>query len=145
METPLHGSEVVVVEDDLNIARLVRHALGREGAHVRHVASVAEARQMEQPWDLVLFDRNLPDGDGIELCREIRPRNPHGYIVILTSDASSAAKLGGLRLRRGRLRDEAVPRRRAAARVRAGLRIVALQKALLASNRSSRRCRTPIR
>ena len=135
METPLHGSEVVVVEDDLSVARLIRHALGREGARVRHASSVAEARQaLDQPWDLVLLDRRLPDGDGIELCREIRPRKPHGYIVMLTGDTTAEAKLAGFGcgaddyVTKPFLIDELV------ARVRAGLRIVALQKALLASN-----------
>jgi diguanylate cyclase (GGDEF)-like protein len=135
METPLHGSEVIVVEDDLSVARLIRYALSREGAHTRHAATVAEARrQLAQPWDLILLDRRLPDGDGIELCREIRSRNEHGYIVILTGDATAEAKLAGFGcgaddyVTKPFLVDELV------ARVRAGLRIVALQKALLASN-----------
>jgi len=135
METSLNGSEVVVVEDDLSVARLIRYALGREGARVRHAGSVAEGRKtLAQPWDLVLLDRRLPDGDGIELCREIRPHNAHGYIVILTGDATAEAKLAGFGcgaddyVTKPFLIDELV------ARVRAGLRIVALQKALLASN-----------
>jgi len=135
METSLNGSEVVVVEDDLSVARLIRYALGREGARVRHASSVAEGREtLARPWDLVLLDRRLPDGDGIELCREVRPRNAHGYIIILTGDATAEAKLAGFGcgaddyVTKPFLIDELV------ARVRAGLRIVALQKALLASN-----------
>jgi two-component system, cell cycle response regulator len=135
MEMTMNGSEVVVVEDDLSIARLIRHALSREGAHVRHAASVAEARrELDEPWDLILLDRRLPDGDGIELCREVRPRNEHGYIIILTGDATAEAKLAGFGcgaddyVTKPFLVDELV------ARVRAGLRIVTLQKALLASN-----------
>jgi two-component system cell cycle response regulator len=131
----MDGSEVVVVEDDLSVVRLIRYALAREGAHVRHAASIAEARrELEGRWDVVLLDRRLPDGDGIELCREVRPRNPHGYIVILTGDSTSEAKLAGFGcgaddyVTKPFLVDELV------ARVRAGLRIVALQKALLASN-----------
>ena len=135
METLMNGSEVVVVEDDLSIARLIRFVLSREGVRIRHAASVAEARRaLEHDWDLILLDRRLPDGDGIELCRDIRPQNPHGYIVIITSDASADAKLAGFGcgaddyVTKPFLVDELV------ARVRAGLRIVSLQKALLASN-----------
>ena len=131
----MNGSEVIVVEDDLSVARLIRFALGREGARVHHAASIAEARVLlAQPWDLVLLDRRLPDGDGIELCREVRPRNAHGYIVIITGDATSEAKLAGFGcgaddyVTKPFLIDELV------ARVRAGLRIVSLQKALLTSN-----------
>jgi two-component system cell cycle response regulator len=135
MEMTMNGSEVVVVEDDLSVARLIRHALGREGAHVRHAASVAEARRtLDQPWDLILLDRRLPDGDGIDLCREVRPRNEHAYIIILTGDSTAEAKLAGF----GCGADDYVTKPffvdELVARVRAGLRIVTLQKALLASN-----------
>ena len=131
----MNGSEVVVVEDDLSVARLIRFALGREGARVRHAGSVAEARPtLAESWDLVLLDRRLPDGDGIEFCREVRASNAHSYIVILTGDTTAEAKLAGFGcgaddyVTKPFLIDELV------ARVRAGLRIVALQKALLASN-----------
>jgi diguanylate cyclase (GGDEF)-like protein len=135
MEMTMNGSEVVVVEDDLSIARLIRYTLSREGCHVRHAATVAEGRvALREPWDLILLDRRLPDGDGIELCREVRPRNEHAYIIILTGDNTAEAKLAGFGcgaddyVTKPFLIDELV------ARVRAGLRIVTLQKALLTSN-----------
>jgi diguanylate cyclase (GGDEF)-like protein len=135
METTMNGSEVVVVEDDLSVVRLIRYALAREGAHVRHAGSVSEARNtLAEPWDLILLDRRLPDGDGIELCREVRPRNEHAYIIIITGDATAEAKMAGFGcgaddyVTKPFLIDELV------ARVRAGLRIVTLQKALLTTN-----------
>jgi diguanylate cyclase (GGDEF)-like protein len=129
--------EVIVIEDDASVARLVSLTLRRDG-HVVHEAGSIDAGKAllaERSWDIVVLDRNLPDGDGIELCRELRMANEHGYILILTGESSAAAKLAGF----GCGADDYVTKPFAIdellARVRAGARIVDLQKALMASNR----------
>ena len=125
--------QVVLVEDDTNVAKLVQLGLRKENLTIRHAASIAEARQFLQggEWDILLLDRRLPDGDGVELCSEVRPQNPHGYILMLTGDDTSEAKLAGF----GCGADDYVTKpfhmEELVARVRAGLRIVGLQKQLL--------------
>jgi diguanylate cyclase (GGDEF)-like protein len=136
MESDMSDSQVVVVEDDPSVAVLIQRTLQREGLTVDVAATIAEARvRLSRPWELLLLDRRLPDGDGVELCHEIRPHHPHAYIVMLTGESSAEAKLAGF----GCGADDYVTKPFAidelVARVRAGLRIVALQKALLTSNK----------
>jgi len=131
----MNDSQVVVVEDDPNVAALISRSLEREGLAVDSAASIVAARErLARPWDLVLLDRRLPDGDGIELCREVRPRNPYSAIIIITGESTKEAKLAGF----GCGADDFVTKPFAieelVARVRAGLRIVELQKRLLATN-----------
>jgi diguanylate cyclase (GGDEF)-like protein len=129
-------SQVIVVEDDENVAHLIMRALRKEGFGVEGAGSLTEARErLSRPWDLVLLDRRLPDGDGIELCTELRAQNPHSYILILTGENTKEAKLAGF----GCGADDYVTKPFAIeelmARVRAGVRIVELQKQLLTTNR----------
>jgi two-component system KDP operon response regulator KdpE len=68
-------STVLVVEDDLRIRHFVRLALERDGHRVAEATCVAEARRALQnvPPDLLVLDLGLPDGDGADFIREIRP------------------------------------------------------------------------
>jgi two-component system KDP operon response regulator KdpE len=68
-------STVLLIEDDLRIRHFVRLALERDGHLVSEATCVAEARlalQQRAP-DLLVLDLGLPDGDGAEFIREIRP------------------------------------------------------------------------
>src|SRR5882724_8244165 len=66
--------KIFVVEDDTDIARLVRHHLEVAGYRVRSYSSthtvLADAIK-ERP-ALLLLDIMVPGGDGIELCRQVR-------------------------------------------------------------------------
>ncbi|MCU1347208.1 MAG: diguanylate cyclase [Acidobacteria bacterium] len=130
--------EILLVEDDSSILRLLRFQLERAGFSLRTAMTVDEGRsRLKEPscCDLILLDRRLPDGDGLTLCNEIRSRSPHAYILMLTGETSDAAKLEGF----GCGADDYVTKpfqvQELLARIRAGLRIVELQKALLESNR----------
>lgn len=124
---------IAVVEDDLPVSLMLTRQLERAGWAVITAASVSEARTLlaSVSWDVALLDRHLPDGDGIELCRELRIASPHAYLMMLTGDDSEAAKLAGFD--RGvddyMIKPVAMPE--LLARIRAGLRIVALQKQLI--------------
>jgi two-component system, cell cycle response regulator len=128
---------VVLIEDDPNVSLMLARHLERAGCSVRTAGSVQEARQSlrESEWDLVLVDRGLPDGDGIALCEEIRAAQAHGYIMILTGAASDADKMRGFESGADDYVTKPFNIEELIARVRAGLRIVDLQKALFASNR----------
>ena len=133
----MRGPEVIVVEDDRSVARLVASGLRREGYSVHCAEALSLARELiaANEWDILLLDRRLPDGDGVNFCYEIRGKNPHGYIILLTGDATQESKLAGFDCGADDYVTKPFQMDELLARVRAGRRIVELQKALLASNR----------
>jgi two-component system, cell cycle response regulator len=133
----MRGPEVVVVEDDPSVAKLVELSLKREGYSVRRAASLSAAHDLidTSDWDILLLDRRLPDGDGVNFCHDIREKNPHGYIILLTGDSTTESKLEGFDCGADDYVTKPFQMDELLARVRAGRRIVELQRALLASNR----------
>ncbi len=85
--TVVEPSSILVVEDDPSVADVLVTALARRGHHVA-IAPTARAtreRLASTSPDLMLLDLGLPDGDGVELCRELRLwfRNP---ILVITAE-----------------------------------------------------------
>lgn len=71
---PVAQSQILVLEDDPDTSRLLQHSLRRHGfapTVVENVGDCREALNRLQP-DLIVSDLNLPDGDGLDLLREIR-------------------------------------------------------------------------
>src|ERR1700749_4291758 len=93
--------KIFVVEDDVDIARLVRHHLEVAGYRVRSYSSthsVLSDALKERP-SLMLLDIMVPGGDGIELCRQIRQSGQTlgGIpVVFLTARTSEADRIRGL-------------------------------------------------
>ena len=75
---------VLVVEDDREIRALMQSSLAVEGFEVQTAVSVSEARALLQHAlpDVVVLDLGLPDGDGIELVRELRKRHSLPVLVV---------------------------------------------------------------
>src|SRR5215212_4750603 len=87
---------IIVVEDHPDVSFMLSRQLKREGYAVRAASTIAEARELaREPWDLAILDRTLPDGDGVDLCRELRGAAPHAYLVMFTGASSDEAKLEG--------------------------------------------------
>ncbi len=81
---------VLLVDDHAVVREGIRLLLSACPARTRVVgeaSTIAEARQhlATTPVDVALLDVMLPDGDGIQLCREIRQVHPETACVILTS------------------------------------------------------------
>jgi DNA-binding response OmpR family regulator len=91
------SGSVLLVEDEENLASLVRAYLEKEGYDVISVTSGAEAlRAVEgQPVRLVVLDLNLPDMDGLDVCRQIRTRSSVP-VVMLTARDEEPDRLAGL-------------------------------------------------
>src|SRR6266568_6110467 len=75
------GPSVLVVEDDPGIATQLVRGLTRGGYRVDHVMTGGEALARTDP-DVVLLDLELPDGDGVQVCRRLRERSATAIIVV---------------------------------------------------------------
>jgi two-component system KDP operon response regulator KdpE len=75
---------ILVVEDDREIRALMQSSLSVEGFEVRTAVSLSEATALfrHDPPDVIVLDLGLPDGDGVELVREVRKRHPLPIIVV---------------------------------------------------------------
>jgi two-component system cell cycle response regulator len=123
---------IILVEDDANVSLMLTRHLERSGCTVQVASTIARARELVRgPWDLMILDRNLPDGEGTDFCREVRAADPPAYIVMLTALDSDAAKLEGFACGADDYITKPAQMEELLARVRAGLRIVTLQKRLL--------------
>ena len=75
------GTSVLVVEDDASIAAQLVKGLTRGGYRVDHVMTGQGALQWGEP-DVVLLDLELPDLDGVQVCRILRERTDAAIIVV---------------------------------------------------------------
>jgi DNA-binding response OmpR family regulator len=94
-------AQILVVEDQAATAALILEVLGAEGYDAQTVDTLAKARARlkKSPPELMILDRNLPDGDGVDLLAEIRGDQKLGAmpIIILTAQKDVADKVAGLR------------------------------------------------
>jgi two-component system response regulator RegX3 len=90
---------VLFVEDERSITEPFSRALAREGFEpvVAHTVADAMARFEEAEPDIVLLDISLPDGDGRDVCRELRRRSDVP-IIMLTARGTEIDKIVGLEL-----------------------------------------------
>ncbi len=75
------STSVLVVEDDPGIATQLVRGLSRGGYRVDHVMTGSEALAWGDP-DVVLLDLELPDVDGVNVCRQLRERSSAAIIVV---------------------------------------------------------------
>jgi DNA-binding response OmpR family regulator len=89
----------VIVDDDADIRALIAELLRQSGFEVTEAASgtdgIAAVRELEP--DVVTLDLNLPDLDGIEVCRRIREITD-AYVVMLTARPDEIDRLMGLEI-----------------------------------------------
>ena len=91
------SAKVLLIEDERQIRRFVRVALEEEGCQVIEAGTMAEGLALagaERP-DLIVLDLGLPDGNGVDLIRDVR-----GWadtpIVILSARAQENDKIDAL-------------------------------------------------
>lgn len=88
---------ILVVDDHGEVRRLLQTALGRDGHVVRAAANLAGARAIlaESEVDLVVLDLALPDGEGLDLCRELRQAGAGVPILVLTAQSQVSRRVEG--------------------------------------------------
>ncbi len=83
----MSGPNILLVDDDEVLSQVLRRVLSRDGYTVVQAASVAQAlaAAREQPLSLGLIDLRLPDGDGVELARQLEQQVGHFPLILMTA------------------------------------------------------------
>ena len=84
---------LLLVDDDARLVAMVKDYLGAAGYEVETAGSLAAGRSKLAggSYDALVLDLMLPDGDGLDLCRELRsnPRTRHLPLLMLTARGSN--------------------------------------------------------
>jgi two-component system OmpR family response regulator len=89
---------VLVVEDEVKMAGLLRRGLEEEGYGVDVASDGREAEWMglENPYDAVVLDVMLPDTDGLDVCRKLREAGCWSPVLVLTARDAVPDRVAGL-------------------------------------------------
>ena len=118
---------VLVVEDEQDIAALIKHALERSGEMQASIVGSGDAALRavaEHPPDVIILDLHLPAVGGTEVCRILRSRPATAQIpiIMLTARSTESDRVAGLELGADDYVTKPFSLRELAARVRAVLR-----------------------
>jgi DNA-binding response OmpR family regulator len=116
----MSNGRILVVEDERLTRRLLTFLLGARGFDVEAVAagSDALAAAAQRRPDLVLLDMNLPDADGLDVCRALRGLFEHVPILIVTADDTAGARSRALQAGANEFMDKHFDAEELTARVR---------------------------
>ena len=89
---------VLVVEDEVKMARAIRRGLEQEGYAVDTATDGSEGwfQASENPYDAIVLDVMLPGLDGFEVCRRLRAAGRWAPVLMLTARDAVADRIGGL-------------------------------------------------
>ncbi len=92
--------KILVVEDDTLLNKTLCYNLTLSGHTVDAALSVVSAQGLfeKQEYDLIVLDINLPDGNGFDLCREIKARQENAAIIFLTANDMESDMIKGFEL-----------------------------------------------
>lgn len=80
-------SKILLVEDDNSLAIGIMYTFKEEGFECLHAPTAKRARELfNDSYDIVVMDVELPDGNGYELCREIRNKSDVPMIFLTSYD-----------------------------------------------------------
>ncbi len=124
MPKPMHKPHILVVDDDPEIGKLLGRYLESQGFRCSLAASrrAFEAKLADSEVDLVVLDVMLPDGSGLDICRETKERNPSIAIILLTALKEDVDRIVGLELGADDYLGKPFNPRELVARIRAVLR-----------------------
>ncbi|MBI4922337.1 MAG: response regulator transcription factor [Devosia nanyangense] len=91
---------ILVVDDDQEIRKLLARYLGEQGFRVSVAGSRREfsERVATEKLDLVILDVLLPDGSGLDLCKQLRQHQPHLPVILVTALKEDVDRIIGLEL-----------------------------------------------
>ncbi|MDR7377563.1 two-component system catabolic regulation response regulator CreB [Rhodoferax ferrireducens] len=127
----MHLPHILLLEDDPAIAKTVVYAFERAGLRVTHCLLVADAlRQLKTaPPDALVLDIGLPDGSGLDVCRQVRASatQRHLPVLVLSAQGEEIDRVVGLELGADDYVTKPFSPRELVARVRGLLRRVSAQ------------------
>ncbi|MEJ2697396.1 MAG: response regulator transcription factor [Candidatus Sulfobium sp.] len=93
-------SHILIIEDNRDLARLLRVHLGDLSYEVEVAADGVSGLAMAEAdrFDLIILDLMLPGLDGVEICRRLRARQSYVPILMLTSKSSEIDRVLGLEM-----------------------------------------------
>lgn len=96
----MNQPHVLLLEDDPAIARTVCYALERDGIRCTHSLLLADAAQQwqSQRFDALLLDVGLPDGNGLNWCRQLRADGVTVPMLVLSARGEEMDRVLGLEL-----------------------------------------------
>ena len=92
--------KLLLVEDNARLAHDILQFQQESGFVVEHAATLREATEkiVAYQYDLIIVDLGLPDGNGLELVRELKQKRSESGILVLTAKNALADKIAGLDL-----------------------------------------------
>lgn len=92
--------KILIVEDDLDIAELIKVNLNSLSIVTEHCAQGLTAlnKILEDEYALVILDIMLPGLSGLDICRKVKEKKPHQSILMLTAKGSETDQIVGLEL-----------------------------------------------
>ena len=89
---------LLLVEDNERFAALLKQGLASAGFNVDVLTTVREANAALESgrWDIIVLDRGLPDGDGIEVLANMRRQGDSTPVLILTAHGNLKDRVTGL-------------------------------------------------
>ena len=90
--------KVLVIEDDVRLAQVIRRGLAESGhvVDLEHTGLAGEAAAAGGDYDAIILDVMLPEKDGFSVARELRRRDIHTPILMLTSRDTVEDTIRGL-------------------------------------------------
>ena len=94
----VQSAKILLVEDDNDLAELIQMHIKFQGHQTVRVTSCRQAHiaYQDEPFDLLVLDRGLPDGDGLDICHQLRQNNDWVPVLVLTARGSELEKVEGL-------------------------------------------------
>lgn len=91
---------VLIVEDEKGLAVEIKHFLENEQYNCDLASNKKQASENigTNPYDFILLDIGLPDGNGLDLIKEIQQYNSDAYVIIITARGELADKVDGFNL-----------------------------------------------
>ena len=88
---------ILIVEDDNLLNKMLTYNLASDGYEITSVlnARTAAEKLNGDEYDLVLLDINLPDGNGYDLCRLVKPDHPNTVVIFLTANDQESDQIRG--------------------------------------------------
>ncbi|MDC3376238.1 response regulator transcription factor [Gammaproteobacteria bacterium] len=96
------SQKILIIEDEPDIRKTLEYNISREGYKVVSASSLSEGKEQinSSDFSLILLDLMLPDGSGLDLCREIKSDKDKSStpIIILTAKDDEVDKVVGFEL-----------------------------------------------